>query len=273
MKYLFVAGDPISQSLSPVMHKAALIEAGLDDEFTYVSKRIDKPHLPKLVEELNLRELIGGNLTHPLKQAMIPYLSALSPEAESIGAVNTVLATNDGIQGFNTDAPGFLQFIKNQEIPTNGKNILILGAGGAALAVAYTLVNNGAKLSIYNRTPIRGRQLINKLIKFGPITLQSEITTQDIDIIINTTSVGLNGIESPLPKEFFNSDQIVIDLIYNPIETPFLQLAKSQGAMTINGLMMFVFQGVLAFEIFTNVKPDVDVMLETVLSVLKGEEH
>jgi len=242
------------------MQMAALKAAGL--EGTYKALETPPPFLRARMSEVR-RQYRGVNLTIPHKESVIPYLDELSSEARVIGAVNTVVNDSGKLVGYNTDAPGFLCGLDEADIPYKSKRVILLGAGGAARGIAYALKQEGAQVAVYNRTPERAKELCQA---FGLSFLTSgllEHALRNCDLLVNTTSVGLSDPQaSPLPQGLLPRAGVVVDIIYNPPITRLLQDAQAAGLRTLGGLPMLVWQGALAFELWTGAKTDIVVMYE-----------
>ena len=214
----------------------------------------------------------GVNVTIPHKQAIIKYLDRLTRDAEWIGAVNTIEFKGNRLIGHNTDGKGFIHAFESDCGDTvRGKRVVLLGAGGAARAVAVQLLIQGVShLTVANRTPGKGHHLVRGLHQLFPrkeiasVSLRGEPLSQGItgaDVLINATSSGMKPTDkSPVPQSLLSSRLTVVDLIYNPPETALLREAGLAGARTYNGVGMLVHQGVLAFEIWTGLRPDLGVM-------------
>lgn len=274
-----IIGDPIEHTLSPIMYNSAFKKLGLD--YVYVPFRVAKEDLSKAIEGMRALKFKGLNVTIPHKVSVIPFLDKLDFLAERIGAVNTIV-NNDGILiGCNTDATGFLQALLEKGIEPKGKNVVVLGAGGASRAVSFILVEKGANLVILNRTLNKATELANQISKI----FQREVkalpldkdnltkTLKEADILVNTTSVGMspNSEETLVTSCFIKSSLIVFDIVYNPLKTKLLKEAETAGAKAIGGLDMLVWQGALAFEIWTGIKAPIELMREEVAKALKDE--
>lgn len=242
------------------MQEAALKAAGLEGSY----KALETPpqFLRARLQEVR-REYAGVNVTIPHKETVLPYLDELSPEARAIGAVNTVVCDGHRLIGYNTDAMGFISGLDEAGISYRNKKALVLGAGGAARAIAYALKEEGVHVAIYNRTVERARELCETfgLHLVSPPLLEAAV--KSCDLLINTTSVGLKDPESsPLPEGLLPREGAVVDIVYIPSNTRLMLDAQRVGLPTLGGLPMLVWQGALAFELWTGVKPDVRVMYE-----------
>lgn len=263
-------GHPVGHSLSPLMMNGAFARQGLDH--TYQSFDVKPEHLRDAVVGMKALGVAGFNITVPHKVAVIPYLDAIDEEAERIGAVNTVWNDHGRWIGSNTDGRGYLLALREavgDELAN--KNILMLGAGGAARGVAVTLDRFGVRrLDIANRTQAKAAALMESGIHHTAaqvLTLEeAEKHLRDYDIIINTTPVGMSpDIEGmPLAVDGVSPATLLSDLIYNPLETRWLKEGRKCGAATMNGIDMFVNQGALAFELWTGSRPERAAMRETV---------
>ena len=271
-------GNPLKHSFSPAMHNAAFKALGLTD-WEYQLFEFPPEELDKKVQMLRTSENIRGvNVTVPYKIDVMPYLERISPLAKKIGAVNSIEKKEGKLIGHNTDAPGFYDsLIQDAGYPLHhkAKVIVLIGAGGAARSVLNILKSQESyeRIYIYDIDREKVATLINSLSRPSKriINCDSAHEMMDMaihaDLIINASGLGSShGVgESPLPLEVFHSHQWVYDLGYNPAETEMLRLAKSAGANTCNGLGMLIRQGALAFEIFTGVKPPVEVMRGAIL--------
>lgn len=267
-KVFAVMGDPIGHSLSPIMHNAAF--EALDMDHTYHAFRVEKNNLEDAINGAKAMGFGGLSLTVPLKEAAIDIIEA-DPLAARIGAINTI-DFSEGIKGYNTDGFGAKMTLEEEGVSIKDKNVLILGAGGASRAIAFTFAEAGAKVSIANRTPARAMRLaaeVGNVNGFGLDILDRCL--DDTDIIINTTTVGMEPKinDTLVNAEQMHSDLAVFDVVYNPLKTKLLQEAEKAGATPITGIMMLVYQGAEAFRIWTGVKPPIDVMKKAVMEALK----
>ena len=263
-----VIGCPILHSLSPAMHNAALAAA-----------RLDAVYLPFEVESLGdflaavgPLGVAGFSVTHPHKQAILRHLDGIDPLAESIGAVNTVVVRGRGkLYGYNTDYIGVLRTLQ-RHIRLEGSQVLLVGAGGAARAVAFALATAGAYVCVTSRRPASARRLAKAV--GGEAVPRAALRRRVFDAIVNCTPVGQapETNASPLRREELNC-RVLFDLVYNPRETKLLRLGRRRGLTTIPGWQMLVEQGAAQFEIWTGLRAPLAVMHRTVLRSLKQAEQ
>jgi shikimate dehydrogenase len=271
-----IIGDPVEHSLSPVMHNAAFKELGLN--LVYVAFKVTKNGLKEAISGARSLGLLGLNVTMPHKNAVMSYLDETDSTAEAIGAVNTILNNQGKLIGFNTDGNGAMIALKENGIYTEEKKMLLLGAGGAAKAIAFQVAQEVEELVILNRTLEKAERLAELLCKsFGKKvkggTLSAEVLEEELkttDILVNATSVGMHPDVnmSPVPSDLLGRDLCVMDIIYNPLETKLVKDAKSVGANVVLGLEMLLYQGAVAFEIWTNCPAPVEVMKKAALDKL-----
>lgn len=263
MKHYGVIGHPVAHSLSPLMHNTAFAALGLDSIYEAYDVRFES--LRTAVQDFRQRGFAGLNVTLPHKERIIGFLDRVTAEAKAIGAVNTVAEEDGRLVGYNTDAEGFSRSIEPLRSKIAGTTVLVLGAGGAARAVAYVLLVSYAprQLIIANRSLQRAEELAARCEALGTNTsievaglagweLRQAVETSSL--IVNSTSLGMapEADRSPLMGEApFRCDQVVVDLVYTPLETAFLRQAAGVGARTISGLEMFLYQGARSFELWT----------------------
>jgi shikimate dehydrogenase len=260
-------GWPVEHSLSPVIHRAALMAHGLGGEydlFPIPPLPEGKEGLFEILESIRNGEISGVNVTVPHKQNVIPGLDRLSPAARKIGAVNTIYMEDGKLTGDNTDSNGFLFDLKAKlNMEAKEKTALVLGAGGSSRAVVYALGNDGWQVSVAARRVEQAINLVNDLNQDQELVLNAyplDVKTLEAihpNLIVNTTPVGMlpNIFESPWPLgEKFPKDCFVYDLIYNPEETILIKKARQSGQFTSNGLGMLVEQAALAFEKWTGLE-------------------
>ncbi len=278
-----VIGDPIEHTMSPVMHNTAFEKLGID--YLYVPLRVRKEELDKAVDGMRALNIRGLNITIPHKVAIIPYLDKLDPLAEKIGAVNTIVNDDGVLTGYNTDATGFRQALLERGVEPEGKNMVIMGAGGASRAISFILTERGAHLVILNRLLELdwAEELARRLSQVFTKEIEAlELNERNLarvleraDILINATSVGMSPDidETSVPSKLLKPGLVVFDIVYNPIKTRLLREAEEAGAQTISGLDMLVWQGALSFEKWTGLKAPVEVMREEAIKELKRHEN
>jgi 3-dehydroquinate dehydratase / shikimate dehydrogenase len=261
-----VIGNPIAHSLSPLLHNTALKALNIDGVYLPFKVDGDPKTFVKAFMPMGLRAL---SVTIPHKEAVRALCNEVHALAESIGAVNTLLLREDGWWGTNTDAFAAADALESVSGSLYGKKVLILGAGGAAKAVAFGIKTRGADVYIANRTVEHAVTLAQtvggKVVKYPDITAKSEYCA-----IINTTSVGMHPDvdNSPLQKDQISPLSIVFDTVYNPLRTRLLELAAEQGCRTVEGVTMFIRQGAAQFELYTDEKPPLKLIEDTVLAEL-----
>jgi len=259
-----VAGNPIAHSLSPLMHNTAFVHEHVNAVLLPLKVRLPADLLT-LVLELPMS---GVAVTMPLKQEVLPYLAHMDPLTERIGACNTLRVGADRkIYGFNTDVAGVVRPLEKR-LKLKGARIAVLGAGGAARAAVFGLVDQGAEVFVVNRT----HELAVALAKAAKAKAlkHEQFARQSFDVLINSTPCGMAGSKQALPiaEDELNAD-LVFDMVYNPLETPLLKLAKMRGIAVVGGLEMFVQQGARQFEIWTGKTPPEAEMLRVVEAELK----
>ena len=277
-----VIGDPIEHTMSPVMHNTAFNELGLD--YIYVAFRVPREELGKAIAGMRALNITGLNVTIPHKVSVIPYLDKLDPLAEKIGAVNTIANNNGVLTGYNTDASGFLQALLDKGVEPAGKNVAILGAGGASRAISFSLADRGANLAILNRkleldwAEKLAKEISDAFKKEVPALELNEnnltVNMEKADILVNATSVGMtpNNNETPVPVRLLRPGLVIFDAVYNPLQTRLQREAEAVGAETISGIDMLVWQGALAFEKWTGKKAPVELMKKEAIEVLTRNE-
>ena len=263
-----VAGNPIRSSLSPIMMNTAFRRETVNAVYLALqtSKAAD---LIKLVQEIPLQ---GVSVTMPLKQDVIPLLAQTDPLSAKIGAVNTIRLLDGKLFGFNTDVAG-ITIPLEKRLPLRGAKVLVLGAGGAARAAVFGLKDKGADVYILNRTPETAQKLARQA---GAKCIKREaLAKTGFDILINATPVGMAGNKAPqlLEPADLAHFKLVFDLVYNPLETPLLRMARQAGIAIITGIEMFVQQGVRQFEIFTGKPAPEEEMFRVVLHSLRQQNE
>ena len=255
-----VVANPIRHSISPFIHNSAFEATHTNG--VYLAWEVDATELAETVANIRRYQMYGINLSMPYKEQVIPYLDQLSEEARLIGAVNTVVNQEGTLIGYNTDGKGFFKSLPSFKI--SGKRMVLLGAGGAAKAIlAQAILDGVSQISVFVRSASmeKTRPYLEKLqnetgFKADLFALEdvSELQARitDSDLLVNATSVGMDGKSAPVPSNLFlPKDLLVADVIYQPFETPFLKWARNQGNHAFNGLGMLLYQAAEAFQLWT----------------------
>ena len=265
-----IIGNPVDHSLSPVMYQAGYRVLGIDAIYNKINVQVGE--LNSSVKKMIDSGYNGWNVTYPFKEEIIPLLDEISDEARAIGAVNTVKAESGRIKGYNTDGSGFVASLEEAGFSLENKNAVILGAGGAAKAIAVALAKKNVHLLILNRTLEKAHKIVNIVNGFGAKAecglLEKGYWLENSDIIIQTTSIELTGGRFPFFLEGISQEALVVDIIYNPWETSFLAEARLGGCKTMNGLNMLLFQGIEAWKIWFGREAPSEVMKKALLSRL-----
>lgn len=270
-------GQPIAENPTGVMQEAGFNALGLN--WRYLMLEVSAHDLAVAVAGARAFGMRGFNLTIPHKVAVIPYLDDISPEVKIIGAVNTVRRDGDRLIGENTDGKGFLRALtQDYGMDPRGKAVVMVGAGGAARAIATELALAGIeRLHIVNRTEARVLGVVNDLRQHTPAQVTYELWEQTytvpsgVDIFINATSIGLHPHGDAMPDVDLrgaSKSMLVTDVVFNPVETRLLQEAKGLGLATLDGLSMLVHQGVFAFELWTGEQAPIAVMKQALYDAL-----
>ena len=266
---LGVIGYPLSHSISPPVHQAALDHLGIDARFE-VWETLPSD-LPALIDRMRTPEFMGASVTIPHKETVAALMDELSPGAAAIGAVNCIVRASGRMVGHNTDCDGFITALgRCSGFSAKGRSILLIGAGGAAKAIGHALLGEGAaSLTIANRTRARAETLAADLnggavaVSLDPSDLAGPAA--GADLIVNSTSVGMSSGERagdcPLEPDLIPAGSLVNDIVYSPPETPLMRVARERGARVLGGLPMLIFQGAAAFELWTGRDAPVEVML------------
>jgi 3-dehydroquinate dehydratase/shikimate dehydrogenase len=261
-----VAGNPVRHSLSPLMHNIAFRRETVNGVFLPLqTTRLND--LLTLTREVPLQ---GLAITMPFKTEIIKHLAKTDALSEKIGACNTVVRSQDGkLYGFNTDVAAVIRPLERR-LPLRGAKVLVLGAGGAGRAAVFGLVEKGAEVFIWNRTADTAKKLARQAK--AKVIRREQIVKTNFDVIINTTPVGMKGVKPASllePKEL--NTRLVFDLVYNPIDTPLIRMAREKGLPVITGVEMFVHQGARQFEIWTGKPAPEEEMLRVVVHALRQE--
>lgn len=274
---LCVIGDPVAHSKSPLLHNTMCQVLGLD--FTYHAQTVKADALPDFLAQAKEQDYAGFNATMPFKELLLPHLDYLDPLAKKLGAVNTVCIKDSKLYGYNTDCPGYIAALKTWGFDPKGKTAVLLGAGGAAKAVAVGLCEAGARVAVSNRTAEKASPLkalcpdrisILPWLEQDP-TLSGVLNTADL--LVNATSLGMAGQGQFSSFDFLStlpSTCLVSDLIYHPSPTALLEAADGLGLETMDGLPLLIHQAILALEHFAEVKIDPAAVLPVLEEALKG---
>ena len=262
MKKFVVIGNPIEHSLSPILHNFWIKNNSIDA--IYEKQKLKEDELEQQILQVKEKKISGINVTVPFKKTIIPFLDELSIEAESTQSVNTIYLRDNKVIGHNTDIFGFETSIKKSKYNLTDKEVLILGAGGVVPSIIFALNKMKiSKIKISNRTKDKAENL-KTLFKNIEIIEWGEVP--NFDMIINATSLGLKK-EDKINLDFslISKNGFFYDVIYNPRETNFLKTGKSLGCTILNGKLMFIYQALLAFNIWHKLEPNVD---ENVIKLL-----
>lgn len=267
-----VIGSPVHHSLSPAIHNAAFAAAGLD--WVYVAFEVAPGRTAHALEAVRTLGLGGLSVTMPHKDDIAVAVDRLDPTAAALAAVNTVVVERDGtLVGHNTDGAGFIDSLRaDGGVEPRGRRVVVVGAGGAARAVVAALARAGAaEVVVVNRTPARG-EVAAALA--GPVARVG--TPDDVsraEVVVNATSVGMAGVgaagELPVDPDRLHAGQVVVDLVYHPLDTLLLQAARAVGAVAVDGLGMLVHQAAHQQRLWTGCSPDVTVMRAAALAALR----
>lgn len=272
-RLIALLGNPVSHSLSPAMHNAALASCGID--FAYVPLRVSTEDLKTAVDALRIFNFRGANVTLPHKQAIIPYLDDISEISRLMGVVNTVVNDNGRLIGTTTDPLGFLEGFREAGHTFAGKSVAIFGNGGSARTLAFALLTQDlpARVVLVGRDPAKAKKLFTEISQVlgpkdghapGPILESWPISDyaairKGIDIVVNATPLGMqpDTETTPLQAGDLQLGQIVYDIVYTPERTRLIRDAQAMGLKTVGGLGMLVHQGRASFQLWTGITPDV----------------
>ena len=267
-KIIGIIGENIENSFSPLFHNQIILKHSLN--FCYLPFQVAETDLGEAIQGIRALNIRGVNITFPYKEKVIEFSDELEESARRIGAVNTIVNNKGILTGYNTDVIGFKKSLQdNGKFVIKEKNAVILGAGGAARGVIYTLLEEGIEeISIFNRTLGKAKKIKQD---FSPFFPQSSINIfsfeqdsikdkiREANLLVNATSIGMASQidNTPLPDEkLFHHNLLVYDLIYHPVKTLFLKQAERAGTKIINGLPMLVYQGIESFYLWTGLKPE-----------------
>lgn len=256
-------GNPVEHTLSPLIHNT--LSELLNIDLAYVPFRVENGSVEAAVRGAYALNIRGLNVTVPHKSAVIPHLREIDPLAEKIGAVNTLVRCEGGYKGYNTDMPGLYRALVSEDVAIEGSEVLILGAGGVGRAVAMMCAVNGAeRVSLLNRTIEKAEAAADEVNAASGRECVSALALSDYRtipkrkyVVIQATSVGLfPHVEEAVitDREFYEYVGVGVDLIFNPAQTAFMKYAAQAGARTMNGLKMLLYQGIMAYELWNDVK-------------------
>jgi shikimate dehydrogenase len=273
-----VIGDPIEHTLSPTIHNAAFNHLNLD--FVFLAFSVKAAELENAMRGMRGLGIHGLNVTMPHKGTVIAYLNDVDSTVKFLGSANTILNKDGKLHGFSTDGAGALKAFRENGVELSDKRVLLLGAGGAAKALAFSLAKEVEELVVLNRAAEKakklaeaiGRTLNKKVVGDGlsPDVLAENL--RDSDVLINATSVGMHpeANQSIVPSQLLRSDLTVMDIVYNPVETKLARDAKAAGAKVISGVEMLIHQGAASFEIWTGRSAPIEIMRRAALNKLSA---
>ncbi|MCX7600154.1 MAG: shikimate dehydrogenase [Armatimonadetes bacterium] len=278
-----VIGWPVAHSLSPPMHNAAFAYLGLD--WIYVPFPVAPEKVRQAMDGVRGLSIAGINVTIPHKAAVVPYLDEIDQTVADLGVANTIHNAGGILKGYNTDGPGLLRSLQEAGCQVEGQQVALIGAGGAARAVATAVARAGAaRLTILNRTVAKAEELaavVERLTGLRPVPLplsgrEAREAVEAAEVVVDSTSVGMHphcDVPPVIPAEWLHPGQVVCDLTYNPRETVLLKAAKARSATTVDGTGMLVHQGAIAFEIWTGQPAPVEVMRKALLDALAAHSR
>lgn len=256
-----VIGNPVEHTLSPLIHNSLSASTGIN--LAYAPFHVETGNLEDAIKGAWALNLLGLNITVPYKSDVIPYLSEIDEMAEKIGAVNTLVRSEKGYKGYNTDMPGLFRAMQSDGVNVRGEKVLVLGAGGVARAVVMMLASKGAKeIFIFNRSldhasaiadevnAYEGKQIVKAMTLEG----YRDLPADEKFLAIQATSVGMFPKVDEVviaDRNFYKRVHTGYDLIFNPANTKFMQLVQAEGGKAYNGLKMLLYQGIIAYELWT----------------------
>lgn len=278
-KQLGLIGKPIEHSFSPQMHN--YISEIMGNNYVYSAWEVE--NVEDAIKGIRALGIKGINVTAPYKQVVMQYLDKIDFEAKLFDSVNTVVNNNGVLTGYSTDGEGFYKSLLRNNVSVKNNKILILGVGGVVSPVILRLIKeNPLSITVLNRTKSKAENLKRSVFEKSGFKISTEINEPRFDLVINTTSAGMTPQLDKMPTDIFpelknfsfiDENTFVADMIYNPSQTLFLKKAKERGAKTMNGLGMLIYQGIVAYELFTNTKLPDDIydMIEKNVFNIDGE--
>jgi len=269
-RLLAVIGNPIEHSFSPMIHGAALEQAGLD--FAYVAFRVEDA--AGAIASMRALGLRGFSVTIPHKEAIIPHLDRLDTSVERCRSCNTVVNDDGGLTGYSTDGPGAVRALTSAGCEPRERDVLVVGSGGVARAVAFALVDAGVRSLRFRAVePLQAAALVADLNRArAGVVVDLEVDAHErVELLVNASPVGMHPAvdQLPVPETWLRADLPVFDVVYNPLTTRLLALAHERGALTVDGVGMFAEQAALQFELFTGQEAPRELMHRTVREALE----
>ncbi|MGA2317851.1 MAG: shikimate dehydrogenase [Thermodesulfobacteriota bacterium] len=266
-----IIGNPVQHSLSPILHNGAFKRLGWNAVYLVFEVK----NLEEALRGIRGLGVRGVSVTIPFKTEVVPFLDKIERLAKKIGAVNTIVNRGGKLIGYNTDCDGALEALE-EKMNLKGKRVVLLGAGGAARAIGFGLKERDCQLLVVNRSKKGGEALSKELgCDYLPISslVRMKAGELEADVIINATSLGMypRDRETPIPKKLLKEGMMVMDIVYQPLQTKLLREAKKKGCLTINGLEMLVRQGVAQFMIWAGRKPEIGQIKKDLRRVLERE--
>ena len=264
-----VIGSPVTHSLSPLLHNAAFNSLGMDWE--YAALEITENELDEVLAQMRSGNLGGLSVTMPFKTRVASLVDECTSTAEKLDAVNCVVVNERGLIGHNTDGDGFLNgLIHDAQFDPKGKKVTVIGAGGAARAVIEVLARSGAaSIMVVNRTPAKAESAADLAGEVGSVGTLEDIS--GADLVVNATSIGMKDsqVDIPCSVDLLHPSQLIVDLIYHPLETRWISLAKQKGIDSHNGVSMLLFQAAEAFTLWTGEEAPIPIMQEAITQELE----
>ena len=273
-----VIGNPIAHSLSPAIHNAAFAACGLN--WAYVAYRVSE--LKQAIEGIRALGIRGVSVTIPHKVAVMPLLDTVDEAARTIGSINTIVNTNGHLAGYNSDGEGALQSLRDACADPTGKRVVILGSGGAARAIAVSMVLKAppAKLTILGAIENEVRKLSSDSATKSGVLVTGELLTakslssslRECEILIHATPIGMhpNSDQSLVPSRLLQKNLVVFDIVYNPLKTCLLMDAERAGCIVVSGIEMFLNQAVMQFTLWTGQEAPRQIMREVLQNAFMG---
>jgi len=277
-KLCCLIGDPVEHSMSPAMHNAAFNELGLD--YAYLAFKVSRERLGEAIAGVKALGFAGANVTIPHKMEVMKHLDEVDSLAQQIGAVNTIVNEDGRLIGYNTDGEGALQALSDAGIDLKGRRVVVVGAGGAAHAIAFTFAKKARlrSLAILNIVEADAKSLAQRVkAQTGALADGMALNAANLkkavepaDVLVNATSVGMSPktMESIMPEELLHKSRAIFDVVYNPLETRLVREAREKGCVAVTGEKMLVNQGAKSFELWTGKTPPVEKMLAVVRNAL-----